>query len=250
MVRFTLATQKVVDLMMAKSDRDRQRRIGPSELGDPCARCLAERLLGLRPPDKDVALAPLIGTAMHALLEHRSGLLEAGKGILTETKVAVGEVRGYGKVTGSCDRFDTEEHQVIDYKVVAKKKAKAYQSAVVVTGNGSNVFFDEDNPVSSTLKQYYTQLNLYGKGMVNAGEQVKNVSLLFITRDASTEQLPQGLTELVFKFNMDVADQALERASNIYEWATSPGNKVEEIDSDPGCYYCRYRRGKDELDIF
>lgn len=249
MPRFTPATQKVVDLLMVRSDRDRQRRIGPSELGNPCARCLAERLLGLRPPDKDIALAPLIGTAMHALLEHRSGLLEVGKGILTETKVNVGEVRGYGKVTGSCDRYDIEKHQVIDYKVVAKKKVKAYQSAVVATGSGE-VFFDDDNPVSSTLKQYYTQLNLYGKGMVNAGEQVKNVALLFITRDASAEQLPQGLTELVFKLNMEVADQALERASNIYEWATSPGNSVDDIDSDPGCYYCRYRRGKEELDIF
>lgn len=80
------------------SERDKQRKVGPSELGDMCERCLAEKLLGVHQEEKTYPLAPMIGTAFHLYLENTIGL----EGYLKETKVTVGEIEGYGGDSWDC----------------------------------------------------------------------------------------------------------------------------------------------------
>ena len=97
------------------SARDRQCKVGPSELGDLCERCLAEKLLGIHEEDSNHPLAPMIGTAFHPYLENVSGF----EGYLKETKVTVGTIDGYGDISGTCDGFDTTTGHVVDYKVLS-----------------------------------------------------------------------------------------------------------------------------------
>ena len=114
------------------SERDKQRKVGPSELGDLCERCLAEKLLGVHDEEKTYPLAPMIGTAFHLYLETTLDL----KDYLKETRVTVGTIEGYGNISGTADGFDVESGHVVDYKVLSKKKIKAFSSAA---------FFDESH---------------------------------------------------------------------------------------------------------
>ena len=240
------AATKAVNLLVTGTERDKQTRVGPSELGDLCQRCLGEKLLGIHPREKYPGLAPTIGTAFHAYLENLSKK-NLEKGVLVETHVKVGDIENYGPVKGTMDRFDIDEKHGIDYKVMSKKRIHELTSAVITTSNG-DVFFDDTNPIISTLKKYYAQLQLYGKGMEDSGGvDVENLSLLLFPRDATTETVQQAPTELPFKYDRSVAENVLRRASEIYQWVSDPANCVDDLESDPSCYYCKYKRDRVEL---
>ena len=219
------------------SERDRQRKVGPSELGDLCERCLAEKLLGVHVEEKTYPLAPMIGTAFHLYLENTIGL----KDYLKETRVTVGTIEGYGDISGTADGFDTATGHVVDYKVLSKKKIKAFSSAT---------FFDEDrNPefysdslTEGQLKKYYYQMMLYGLGMENAGYEVNHTSLILFPRDATIESVTTATHELCFKYNREAALAVLERSNEIFKWANENQDNLGELDSHPGCYYCAFKR--------
>jgi len=219
------------------SERDKQRKVGPSELGDLCERCLAEKLLGVHEEEMTHPLAPMIGTAFHLYLENTIGL----KDYLKETKVTVGTIEGYGDISGTADGFDTATGHVVDYKVLSKKKIKAFSSAT---------FFDEDrNPefysdslTEARLKKYYYQMQLYGLGMENTGYEVNHTSLILFPRDCTVESVMSASHELCFKYNREAALNVLERANQIFKWAINNWNILEELDSHPGCYYCAFKR--------
>lgn len=228
---------RIIKELTKPSERDKQRKVGPSELGDLCERCLAEKLLGVHKEEKTHPLAPMIGTAFHLYLENVIGL----KDYLKETKVTVGTIEGYGDIRGTSDGFDTATGHVVDYKVLSKKKIKAFSSAT---------FFDEDhNPefysdslTEGQLKKYYYQMQLYGLGMENAGYEVNHTSLILFPRDCTVESVISASHELCFKYNRDAALAVLERANQIFKWAINNWDRLEELDSHPGCYYCTFKR--------
>lgn len=219
------------------SERDKQRRVGPSELGDLCERCLAEKLLGVHQEEKSYPLAPMIGTAFHLYLENTIGL----EGYLKETKVTVGEIEGYGAIRGTADGFDTATGHVVDYKVLSKKKIKAFSSATFFD-EGHNPEFYSDSLTEGQLKKYYYQMQLYGLGMENAGYEVNHTSLILFPRDCTVESVMSASHELCFKYNREAALNVLERANQIFKWATDNWDNLEELGSHPGCYYCAFKR--------
>lgn len=228
---------RIIKELTKPSERDKQRKVGPSELGDLCERCLAEKLLGVHKEEKTHPLAPMIGTAFHLYLENTIGL----EGYLKETKVTVGTIEGYGDIRGTADGFDTATGHVVDYKVLSKKKIKAFSSAT---------FFDEDyNPefysdslTEGQLKKYYYQMQLYGLGMENAGYEVNHTSLILFPRDCTVESVMSASHELCFKYNRDAALAVLERANQIFKWANENRDNLGELDSHTGCYYCAFKR--------
>lgn len=228
---------RIIKELTKPSERDKQRKVGPSELGDLCERCLAEKLLGVHKEEKTHPLAPMIGTAFHLYLENTIGL----EGYLKETKVTVGTIEGYGDIRGTADGFDVSTGHVVDYKVLSKKKIKAFSSAT---------FFDEDyNPefysdslTEGQLKKYYYQMQLYGLGMENAGYEVNHTSLILFPRDCTVESVISASHELCFKYNREAALNVLERANQIFKWAINNWNILEDLDSHPGCYYCAFKR--------
>lgn len=228
---------RILKELTKPSERDKQRKVGPSELGDLCERCLAEKLLSVHKEEKTHPLAPMIGTAFHLYLENVIGL----KDYLKETKVTVGTIEGYGDIHGTADGFDTATGHVVDYKVLSKKKIRAFSSAT---------FFDEDhNPefysdslTEGQLKKYYYQMQLYGLGMENAGYEVNHTSLILFPRDCTVESVISASHELCFKYNREAALNVLERANQIFKWAINNWDRLEELDSHPGCYYCAFKR--------
>ena len=228
---------RIIKELTKPSERDKQRKVGPSELGDLCERCLAEKLLGIHQDEKTHPLAPMIGTAFHLYLENVIGL----KDYLKETKVTVGTIEGYGDIHGTADGFDTETGHVVDYKVLSKKKIKAFSSATFLDEERNPEFYS-DSMTEGQLKKYYYQMMLYGLGLENAGYEVNHVSLVLFPRDCTVESVMAASHELCFKYNRDAALAVLERANQIFKWANEFRDNLGELDSHPGCYYCAFKR--------
>lgn len=228
---------KILRELSKPSARDRQRKVGPSELGDLCERCLAEKLLGVHNEERSHPLAPMIGTAFHAYLENVVDL----RGYLKETRVEVGQIKGYGTISGTADGFDTTTGCVVDYKVLSKKKIKKFSSSTFFDDDHSPEFF-ADSITEGQLKKYYYQMMLYGLGMENAGYTVRHAALIMFPRDCTVESVNEASHELCFKYNRDAALAVLNRAQHIFDWANDNKDQLDELESYEGCYYCAFKR--------
>lgn len=192
--------------------------------------------MGEKEQNNQTPLAPLIGTAFHAYLEY----LIDDPNYLTETRVEVGEIEGYGQISGTMDCFSIKHKQGIDWKVLGSKKIKGFMNTITHTPDG-NLLFDENSQYYANLKQYYYQLQLYGRGMKNNGLEVEWLSLVMFPRDATIHTIEQDVKEIRFRYNPKIADVVLLRATKLYEWLKS-GEPLDELESEKNCYTCNYRR--------
>jgi hypothetical protein len=164
--------RSILEAAMLNAPRSLQERIGPSELGIECGRCLAHKLAGT-PERPEAAWLPQIGTAVHEWAEtvmlrheHVRGTLGMPGRFLPECRVTVGVVGGV-EISGSTDVFDTHTGTVVDWKVVGTTTLKAAKA------HGASL-------------QYQRQAHLYGKGWEDAGYQVRSVLIYFLPRNAMT----------------------------------------------------------------
>ena len=151
--------------------RSLQKRIGPSEVGQSCARRLGYKLLDHAEREQKPNWKATIGTAVHSWLEHafqaenarwvRAGGVERW---VTETRVTVGATKTLGKITGSCDLYDRVTGTVLDHKVVGPAQLRHYKA---------------DGP----SEQYRTQAHLYGRGVHLLGLPVETVGICFLPRN-------------------------------------------------------------------
>lgn len=239
----TEATDRARHILTARSERDKQRRVGPSGLGKCCDLCLGEDLMGIqRPGENDkTPIAPLLGTAFHLLCEKRSRGMEWESEVLVEQPVHVGDVGGYGPIKGTLDRFDIKAGEVMDWKLISLKKRDAFKRLYRKSQRDGLDAVTADYGAAQFL-QYYIQLCLYGKGMEDQGYDVKNVTLLLLPRDATVHVVESELTALSMPYDRDLAIYALGRAGLIYEQARKSNDLVLSLDSAPECFYCsKYR---------
>jgi len=179
----------VIEHAIGNMPRSLQTRIGPSEIGVECVRCLILKLAATdtRP---DAAWLPFVGTAVHEQLERifTADTVTSSRW-LTETVVTVGTIGGT-PITGSCDLFDLKHGVVIDWKIVgqtALREAKAHGPST----------------------QYRTQVQLYGKGFQDAGYTVTEVAVFYLPRNEPS------LANALFcplPYDRAAAERALERA--------------------------------------
>jgi len=162
--------RNIIEASIINAPRSLQTRIGPSELGNPCDRCLAHKLAGT-PERPEAAWLPFIGTAVHEKFEGiflgheftRADLGMPGRW-LPEHRVTVGTVNGI-EITGNTDLFDTQTGTVIDFKCVGTttiKKAKAHGASLV----------------------YSRQAQLYAKGWADDGYTVNTTTILYLPRNS------------------------------------------------------------------
>lgn len=190
----------IIEQGILNQPRSLQKRIGPSEIGNPCDHCLAAKLAGWEQTEQGIPWLPAVGTAVHGFLEdlfirhenQRGAQHDGGLRYLTERRVDVGEIDGE-TITGSTDLFDTVTGTVIDHKIVgATTLTKA-------RGKGPSVV-------------YRAQAHLYGRGWVRAGFDVANVAICFLPRNDVSLNTAVLWTE---PYDENIAIAALERASTL-----------------------------------
>ena len=218
-----IVREQVIATITAEDERDKQKRIGPSDLGDTCEYCLGSRLLG-QVAKREFSIYPWLGTAVHLWLENN----EKNPQVTNEQRVEVGEIPGYGRIRGTLDRYDAEYALVGDYKLLGNDKIKAMKKAYIINADGTVTIHDE------RLWQYYVQINAYGVGARQAGYDVDWVTLILIPRGGSGSI--NNLEVLAFPINEDVVAEALARAQAIYDYVQEFG--TEGLESDPSCYAC------------
>lgn len=144
--------------------RSQQKRIGPSEMGNPCGRRLAYKLAGANEVNTGGdGWRPTVGTAVHTWLEStfRASNKQLGEiRWLVETRVDVGEVSG-DVITGSVDLYDRMTATSVDWKIVGPTTLK-------------------DAKRNGPSQQYRTQGHLYGRGWTRRGLPVDNVAVFYL----------------------------------------------------------------------
>lgn len=147
------------------SPRSKQKRIGPSEVGEPCERKLTYKMYdwptAAGPGDP---IAPVIGTGFHTWMEEAFTARNDGQRYLIEQRVTVRQGRtDEATVAGSSDLYDRASGTVWDWKLVGISSLDKYRRQ----GPGD---------------QYRIQAHLYGLGQENAGETPKRVAICFVGR--------------------------------------------------------------------
>lgn len=212
----------------ANSARSRQAAPGPSEIAIPCDRRLGYRVAGLPgKPDGRVKWAPLIGTAVHALIAEALAADNEAAGRerwLIEQRVQP----GLG-VSGSCDAYDTDTDTVVDWKVVGPTRLDHYRRH----GPGP---------------QYEGQIHIYGLGWHNAGRRPRWVRIVFLSRSTDYDDA----YEWTAPYDRALAEAAIDRLHRITTLLSGL-----RVDANPGlwgavpaspdsktCRWCPYyRRG-------
>lgn len=148
----------------AQAPRSLQRRIGPSEVGEPCDRKLTYKILEWPSAAADGdPIASVLGTAFHAWMEDAFGTRQAVTAdgrprYRIEERVTVRD-----GLTGSSDLYDRATGTVYDWKLVGVSSLDNYRRK----GPGD---------------QYRVQAHLYGLGQENAGEKPERVAIVFVGR--------------------------------------------------------------------
>lgn len=222
----------------ANAPRSLQVAIGPSEVGEPCDRKLAYKILDW--PAVNTGGDPwasILGTALHAwmaeLFEARNETLGWAR-YKVEERVTVRE--GYtdaATLAGSSDLYDRLTGTVWDWKLSGKTSIDNYRRK----GPGA---------------QYRTQAHLYGLGQENAGETPQRVAICFLPRYHVLE--PFVWTE---PYDRQIALSGLERLDAIRNAviavdpeANPPMWEGFPASPDAKCGWCPYfRPGSSDLSL-
>jgi len=207
----------VIGKAALNAPRSRQSAIGLSEVGEPCLRKLAYKILDFDKTNRSSDPWPSIqGTAIHSWLAEQ---FSQDPNYLVETPVTAAE-----GLEGTSDLFDIAQGMVIDHKCVgatsmsnAKKKGMTEQQRV--------------------------QINLYGLGFEKAGHEVHKVALAFYPLGGRLD----GMHTIVEAYNRKIATDAIARYENLQAlvWQLDPKRTPAVWDLLPMtisylCTYCPY----------
>lgn len=260
-----------VDLFTAKTDRDRQTRIGASDLSDQCDFCLAAKLLG-QPRESAIGdrtwLGRVLGTALDDLLTGRAGSAEGSE---TQKHVWFADLEGYGRVGGSIDLCLPD--QIVDWKGSTRKKSALMQDYLQTVspfraglpprwtkqargnykldlGSGAAISLSERDYQAEMAKQvykvngYFAQTNLYMRG---SGRQ--RASLVFVNRDGTgfwdvptftgwdDEAKVHDVWVLSFDYDEKYTDAVIARGQAIWNMLAE-GSTLDTFQRHEHCFLC------------
>lgn len=224
-------TDWVRDVLRTPTDRDKQKLIGPSGLGNLCTRCLADAFLNAKDDVNRYWLGSVVGTSIHELYSSR---VQNDPNVMSEFKVDIGEIPGYGKIKGTVDLYVKSEKMIVDLKSTTRKKLAMYR----------RVLLDSDPSLSlasyrHTIHGYVNQTMTYGSGVVSMGLPVKRVGLALICRDGTGDS---DIWTWTTAYDPNRAKQVWDRAVALWQWLQE-GNDPNTLPSAEGCYYCTTTRG-------
>lgn len=216
----------IIDLLKTPSERDKQAKVGASNISQPCDYCLGRALQGGPAEPNRFWLGARIGSAIHAALEAeeekhidrpRSYHFEALEGALIEQKIHLGYVEGYGNISSKPDLALVKHCHLLDHKTTSKAKLKNYK-------------------LSGVPKAYIYQTMLYAWGLNKQGVRIDRVSLVFICRDGSTDD---DIWVYSTDYDESLAERAWARLEGIWNFLQS-GGSVGQLESDEDCFTCNF----------
>jgi hypothetical protein len=208
----------VIRKKSASSPRSKVVNIGPSEIGDPCLRKLAYKMVQVaKVNDYSDPWPSVSGTAIHAWLAEAFEADNSDADWLVEHRV---EVRK--GLAGTLDLFQRSSGTVIDHKCVGATSLKARKA---------------DGPT----EQQVVQLNIYGYGLELQGHEVNKIALAFYPLGG----MLTGMHTWIGDYDKDVAISAMLRLDSTVELLAmlDPEEHPERWELVPastsrGCTYC------------
>jgi hypothetical protein len=233
----------LIDVILAHEKarpRSMQTKLGPSEIGEPCARKLAYKLSGFPEPESyvDDPWYAIMGTAVHthigSVLDWENSMAEAqgaGPVWLVEERVTVRVGPDGVELDGSMDAYNYGLRRPVDHKLVGKTNHTKYRR-------------------HGPPMDYKIQIHAYGVGATNRGLPVEKVSIAFYPR---FEYLSKALYVWTEPFNPALVDKALARLDIIAEMVRLLNpladpmqfTKIQKLPSD-NCRLCPWLRPSEE----
>lgn len=220
--------QLAVDLFKQKSERDKQHKVGASNISNPCTRHLAHDLVGTPEQEAKYWLGGKIGSAIHGFLEHSidSSNDTIFNDAMVEHKITLGEIDGYGIVSSKPDLVLPSVHHLIDWKTSSRSKVKKLQNLV----DG----LKEDPESEYTLQKYVGQTQLYAWGLNKSGIRIDTATLVFINRDGTYEN---DIWTYSVPYNEEFALALWSRVSNLWK-ALEDGSHPNDYPETKYCFKC------------
>ena len=213
------------------SARSHQVKIGPSGIGG-CPYCVGETLAHAVPevyPDlvhvPSSSYATWLGTMGHSGIEHEyfydydDRIIPAIPEGISETKVHVYDLEGYGSISGSIDLI--YKNEIFDWKFMGKfgydKMCLAYRK----------------DPTKIPDVTYRVQQMLYAYGARQKGFDIERVNVVVFPKHKSSWSDVRVFTE---EYNQELVDAALDRLEKI--WKIVQEGNLKDIPSSEDCYNC------------
>lgn len=221
-----------VTLLTQETARDKQRKVGASQISDPCTYHLARALITAGDAPMKYWLGGKIGTAVHMLLEDAvekadTKAIPEVEGAIVEQKIYLGELEDYGTISSKPDLVLPASKHLIDWKTSSRDKMRKMQKYIDDPENGKS-------DVAYTLQKYVAQVQLYAWGLNRAGTEVESCSLVFINRDGTTEN---DIWTYTFEYSEELAVQLWDRLVNLWT-AIKSGVDLEQLDRNEHCFKC------------
>lgn len=200
--------KSLIQLGASLSPRALSGTIGISDAGKPCDRQLAYKHNRTQPSNLPDPLASLVGIGFHLAMAQLFTRLDAGTGrFLIEQSVSC---RG---IPGTFDLYDRAQRTLFDWKTTTLARLKRIRS--------------EGPPTAHVV-----QTQLYGQALLEAGEEVKQLALVYIPIDSTLQDIHVWRTIP----NTALVDKATERVFGILF-----ANPVDATPNpSPLCGWCAY----------
>lgn len=220
--------EATVGLFQQESERDKQHKVGASQISDPCTRHLAHALVRTEQAPQKYWLGGKIGTAVHGFLEaaiaSSSDVLFADA--IVEQKIILGDVAGYGTVSSKPDLVLPSHRLLLDWKTSSRPKVKKIQNFI----DG----IKQDAASEYTVRKYLGQANLYAWGLNKAGTPIDTIGLVFINRDGTNEN---DIYVLPVPYDEEFASGLWDRLLSIWQ-GLEAGGHPNDYPGHPECYKC------------
>jgi hypothetical protein len=217
-----------LSLLNQETERDKQRKVGASNLSDPCTRHLAHAMIGAPEAPVKYWLGGKIGTAIHSFIESAIGDSSnpVFSGSLVEHKILLGQIAGYGDVHSKPDLVLPAISSLIDWKTTSRKKIKKIQDLV------DGVKHDLD--AEYTMQKYLGQTQLYAWGLNKSGIKVDDIAIVFINRDGTYEN---DIWAYTVPYQEEVAVALWDRATALWTELEN-GAHPDSYAPHPQCFKC------------
>lgn len=226
----TEASDYVRNILKRQTDRDKQYRVGASQISNECTKCLAEAMATGANHQSKYNAGAVIGTAIHAYLEERNQDPNA----LKEYKGMIDVIPGYGEIRSTTDLYVADKKLVLDFKTTTREKLAKYIRD-----------WEHERP-NTTVDRYWRQAQLYAY-MLEA--PVERVALCFIARDAQI--IDRDVVAISMPYQERIAVNAMNRAKKIWRYIEGGGD-WRDLNSHEDCYVCSQVRpllDADELEL-